>query len=145
MGPPDIAITFAATEPAVRRALNTVRSGLKYLSLSAQSMGALELVLAEVANNVVEHAYANSGHGVIGLTCRARDGLLHFEVTDSGAAMPGLTLPAKRTHDLGANLDDLPEGGFGWGLIRDLTASLAYRRVSGRNLLRFSIMTECAA
>ena len=36
-------------------------------------------------------------------------------------------------------MDDLPEGGFGWGLIHDLTQGLSYRRVAEENHVRFRI------
>ena len=36
-------------------------------------------------------------------------------------------------------LHDLPEGGFGWGMIRDLTDDLSYRRDGARNELRFTV------
>ena len=34
-------------------------------------------------------------------------------------------------------VEELPEGGFGWDLIRQLTTGLAYARVEGRNELTF--------
>lgn len=141
-GPPDISITFAATELAVRHAMATVRSALRFLSLSELAIGTVEIVLAEVTNNIVEHAYQNTGKGSISLRCCAGDDMLMFEITDTGQALPDHQLPKKKTHDLSVGLDGLPEGGFGWGLIRDMTSSLAYRRVSHQNVLRFSIPTH---
>jgi serine/threonine-protein kinase RsbW len=141
-GPADVALTFAATEHSVRRALRTVRTSLRHLNLSEMCLGCLEIVLAEATNNIVEHAYQNTGQGAIGLTCRVRDGMLLFEITDTGVSMPKLELPQAKDHDLSCDLEDLPEGGFGWGLIRDMTLSLSYKRYAGRNLLRFSIATE---
>ena len=38
-----------------------------------------------------------------------------------------------------AVIADLPEGGFGWGLIRALSSGLSYRRMSERNRLAFRI------
>ena len=52
--------------------------------------------------------------------------------------MPGGRPPAGRLPD-GADcaLVDLPEGGFGWHLIRTLTRDLAYVRSGGCNRLSF--------
>jgi serine/threonine-protein kinase RsbW len=36
-------------------------------------------------------------------------------------------------------LDDQPEGGFGWFLIRSLARELEYRRTDGENVLTFRI------
>lgn len=135
----EISLIFPATEEAVRRALSSVRSTLSALSLDEFTIGSVEIVLAEVANNIVEHAYENTGNGTISLKCNLKDPLVKFEITDQGVALPNETLPAKKEHDLESDLNDLPEGGFGWGLIRDMTDSLAYRRQNGKNILRFSI------
>lgn len=136
---PDVALTFNATQVDVRRAMSTVRSRLHRLDLGEMCLGTIEIVLAEACNNVVEHAYQDTGKGVIGLSLHVHDGLVCAELTDCGVPMPGLEPPAKKSHDLTGELDDLPEGGFGWGLIRDMTKSLIYRRHEGRNIVRLSI------
>ena len=59
--------------------------------LVAEDRSTAEIVLAEVLNNVVEHAYAQ-GSGPILLTLSLGDGLLHCRVEDEGAAMPGGSL-----------------------------------------------------
>ncbi len=56
---PNILLTFPSGEFAVREALTAVLSGLDFLSLDLEESGAVELVLAEVLNNVVEHAYGD--------------------------------------------------------------------------------------
>lgn len=90
-------------------------------------------------NNVAEHAYAG-GPGQIEVTlalCRAG---LSCTVVDAGLAMPGGALPLGvlvDTADLA--LADLPEGGFGWHLIRSLTSDLNYARDRGHNHLSFLI------
>lgn len=141
-GPYDISLVFAARECAVRNALQSVRSTLRALSIGDIAIGTVEIVLAEAANNIVEHAYADTGLGTISLNCQRLEGLLLFELVDQGKPLPKGVLPEKQHHDLSAELNDLPEGGFGWGLIRDMTTSLVYRRDQGRNVLRFSLPSE---
>lgn len=59
-------------------------------------------------------------------------------LVDQGAPMPGGTLPeGSQAGRTGLALADLPEGGFGWHLIRSLTRDLAYTRVAGTNRLSF--------
>jgi serine/threonine-protein kinase RsbW len=41
--------------------------------------------------------------------------------------------------------DDLPEGGFGWFLIRELTKDLQYVRHEDQNRLTFSIPIDAVA
>jgi len=56
--------------------------------------------------------------------------------------LPGGEVPAKPSHDLDAGLDQLPEGGFGWGLIREMTTMLLYKRSEEQNILRFGVILE---
>ena len=141
-GPYDISLVFAAREASVRCAMNSIRQSLRALAIEELVVGTVEIVLAEASNNIVEHAYEDSGEGTINLKCKRSQGLLLFELVDEGLPFPKQTLPPKQVHDLNAGLDELPEGGFGWGLIRDMTTSLAYRRIEGRNILRFSMLSE---
>ena len=59
-------------------------------------------------------------------------------ITDDGIRLPGSCLapPVRGALPLDASL---PEGGFGWLIIHDLTQSLAYFREDQRNLLAFNI------
>lgn len=113
--------------------------------LGPQDAGALELALAEVLNNVVEHAYAGRS-GSIALSIALHRGILLCLIVDHGQPMPGLTLPAGQPpQSLAAQRDLLREGGWGWHLIRSLTRDLAYSRAGGENRLRFRIDLGAAA
>jgi len=46
---------------------------------------------------------------------------------------------ARQRAEIDVAIADLPEGGFGWGLIRALSSGLSYRRMSERNRLAFRI------
>ncbi len=97
-----------------------------------------EVVLAEVLNNVVEHAYRDTDAGQIEIALRF---FTEFEATicDRGVAMPGCALPPGAPHDLDAGKDELPEGGFGWNLIHRLTKEMDYTREGDENRLRFTL------
>ena len=53
--------------------------------------------------------------------------------------MPGLTLPEGTLAEIGSEVEDLPEGGFGWFLIRTLTNDLSYLRLQEQNILSFVV------
>jgi serine/threonine-protein kinase RsbW len=132
-------LTVSASPHGVRAALLQVNGLLCAAGVGRHARGTCETVLAEVLNNIVEHAYAGANGGDIGLVlARDVDGLA-VELTDDGAPMPGGRLPEPRPAPLDVALEDLPEGGFGWNVIRDLTAGLAYRRVNGVNRLNFRV------
>lgn len=134
----ELRMIFPSDLIAVRTALGSALSGLRYLELSEEDSGTVELVLAEAMNNVVEHAYAGSA-GVIELrVANCTDGLF-CEVLDDGAGMEGLPSGDDPSTEPPAPLDDMPEGGFGWFLIRTLARDLSYTREAGRNRLSFRI------
>jgi serine/threonine-protein kinase RsbW len=136
---PDIHLVFPATEISVRRALLSLRASLKALAVDDLTIGMVEIILAEVANNIFEHAYPLNVNGTVTLACTKAEQGLRFEVCDQGRTLPGGEIPSKKEHDLEADRNQLPEGGFGWGLIRDMTTMLMYKRDRGRNILRFRV------
>lgn len=146
-GPVRARFLFHADPAAVTRVLGDVVSGVSDatagLGQAGCDPGVLELVLAEVLNNVVEHAYRDRSDGVIELAYSVIGGQVAVEVMDNGHPMPGEALPAGTLPDMTGPLADLPEGGFGWHLIRSLTQDLHYHRQGGRNRLRFAVPLGC--
>ena len=140
------ACVLAANPLAVRSGLARMAATAPLVRLSADQRGTVELVLAEVLNNIAEHAYGGNT-GEIAVNLRLTAAGLQCQITDDGIAMPGGSLPtgghpAQRPGDRPLQelaLDDLPEGGFGWHLIRRLTQHLTYARVGGQNRLSFLI------
>ncbi len=138
-GAPVLHLLFPGDAASVRRALKTAIDVLGDMPHGSARIGAVEIVLAEVLNNVVEHAYAEHGRGLVELEVEHGPAALAFRIRDEGLPMPGGDAPAGLAHDLDVSAQDLPEGGFGWFLIRELTEDLRYRRVGNRNELTFRI------
>lgn len=135
-------IVLSSTPLEVRRALEQVLGDLSPLQLSDDARGTVELVLAEVLNNVVEHAYDAGTTGLIEIGVVQGERRLFCTVTDHGRAMPGLAAPTGRAAAINVPRDALPEGGFGWFLIRELSQDLRYSREAGQNRLSFSLEIE---
>lgn len=135
-----IRLTIPGHQSAVRDGLRALLDTLLLRSLPEDGRGTAEIVLAEALNNIVEHAYAHHD-GEIEIDLHLRQHELLCRITDTGLPMPDGKLPAGLLAPIGS-FDDLPEGGFGWHLIRSLTHDLAYRRDSGRNLLTFRLDTQ---
>jgi serine/threonine-protein kinase RsbW len=132
-----LTLVFAGDPHSVRRALRRAMTAFRAMSIPEEHSGVAEIVLAEVLNNIVEHAYADHGRGVVELSVRPIAGALSFTIRDDGLPLTDGTLPAGRLPDLSVPLDELPEGGFGWLMIHDLTRDLNYRRIGNRNELTF--------
>jgi serine/threonine-protein kinase RsbW len=103
------------------------------------TMPVFELVLAEVLNNIVEHAFAGQPDGRIDIDITAAQSGVTCCIQDNGRAMPGEVLPGGNLPDIRVAVPDLPEGGFGWHLIRSLTSDLTYARTGDGNSLRFTV------
>ena len=127
-------MVLPATPLAVRQTVQDAARHAARATSEATLPGTLELVLAEAMNNIVEHAQAGHNDGVIELILTVNDDGLGVVLRDDGSAMPGARLPeAHPSIPEGADLDALPEGGFGWSLIRALAEGLSYRREQGWN------------
>lgn len=136
---PELVLDFVARPLEVRRSLAAVARHLAAAGKGGDTRGRVEIVLAEALNNVVEHAYHGQPGGRITLTLRLDGGLARITLCDRGRPMPGCALPAPRPMPA-PTADGLPEGGFGWTLIRALTARAAYRRHAGWNCLDLDIV-----
>jgi serine/threonine-protein kinase RsbW len=129
-------LLFPASQEAIRHALARLLSEPPLRDLSPDRRGTAELVLAEVLNNVAEHAYADVT-GTVAVTLTPVAAGVCCQVVDQGAAMPDGRLPDGIPPATDTALADLPEGGFGWHLIRSLTRDLSYSRSGGCNRLSF--------
>ena len=123
------------TPQAVTLALREVRAHLDRRPPFADLDASWEIVVAEVLNNIVEHSYANGSAGSIGLHLAFHRDTLHAEFLDTGLAMPGNAPPQGPAASLDVPTAHLPEGGFGWHLIRTLVTGLDYSCAEGTNRL----------
>lgn len=126
---------------ALAERVSTACSGR--LTNSADAAEMLRLCLAEALNNIVEHAYDGAEgrpiYAHVNLSPKA------YEVTliDEGKPMPGGIVPDGEGPSFDEDaLEDLPEGGFGWMLIRSEMDNIAYERRDGCNVLRLEKMLD---
>ncbi len=134
-------IAFASDAFAVRAALIDTDAALARIGVSADDRSTVELVLAEILNNVVEHAYA-AWAGPIELRIELRDHILLCETRDRGTPLQEDALPAGDALPVAEPIEDHPEGGFGWYLIRTLTRDLSFNRAQDQNCLCFAVPLE---
>lgn len=129
------ALGFRATEAEARAAIRTVAERLRRAGLAPARVGEIEVALAEAVNNVVEHAYPDDPAGRVRLLGSLRRGRLDIRILDTGRPMPQARLPQGLAADVNVPRADLPEGGFGWFLIRSLTTEIRYDRCGEANHL----------
>jgi serine/threonine-protein kinase RsbW len=106
---------------------------------SEEDLTAIELALAEVLNNVVEHAYEDIGEGEMDLCIDVQPPDVYIRVLDSGIPMPKGRLPLGKAADTSRPAFEQDEGGYGLFMIRQLARKLRYARNGDRNQLSFRI------
>lgn len=102
----------------------------------AGSIDMLRLCLAEALNNIVEHAYAGAAGKPIFADVAFSDHGYEVLLIDEGKPMPGGSVPNGEFDFEIDDIENLPEGGFGWMLIRNEMDNVAYERRDGCNVLR---------
>jgi anti-sigma regulatory factor (Ser/Thr protein kinase)/anti-anti-sigma regulatory factor len=90
---PALQLELPGTLAALRTARHALTPWLKQIGAGAADRTAIQLGVAEVLLNAVEHAYPADGAGLIGLDAALRDdGYVECRVTDHGAwRVPGIT------------------------------------------------------
>ncbi|CUH86740.1 Serine-protein kinase RsbW [Phaeobacter sp. CECT 5382] len=129
------ACSFTATELDARSGISLVVKRLRDFNLPEERVGDVQIALAEAVNNVVEHAYSGQATGDVRIRCDLEREQLWIRISDAGPPFPDDQLPAGERADVSGPLEDLPEGGFGWFLIRELTNRIHYERQNGNNQL----------
>lgn len=134
-GTNDLACAFEATEAGARKGISAVIQDLRAIVPAGSKLDDIEITLVEAVNNIVEHAYAEGTPGQISIRIRFRKSGLSIEIDDEGVSLPAGSPPAGILPNLSGPRSDLPEGGFGWFLIRRLANRIQYDRKAGRNRL----------
>ncbi|MDP2168724.1 MAG: ATP-binding protein [Thermodesulfovibrionales bacterium] len=94
---------------------------------SESKMSEFLIAATEMMNNAAEHSNA----GTIGIELRAGEKEVIFRVTTEGERFD----PTEKDISM-PNLDgELPEGGFGLALIKELTDGMWYEYSDGKNIL----------
>lgn len=126
---------FKATSLAARGGIARFMRWLRATGLPPAAAEDVEIAFAEAVNNVIEHAYGGCRGRKIAIRARLSQTELEVRLVDSGLPLPGGHVPRRLRLDLDRPRDALPEGGFGWTMIHQLTGHVRYERRSGRNVL----------
>jgi serine/threonine-protein kinase RsbW len=142
----EIRLRCQTNPPDIRAILLVWRYRLALLEPCEDLLGRSEIVLAEILNNIAEHGQLDGqGHGTgnwIELCCRRSTDGIDMMVKDHGRALPEHLLSGEKyaTSPLvGIAIDDLPEGGFGWFMIRALSRDLYCQQTETGNLLSLKV------
>lgn len=139
--PDHACLCFRSGEGSVACALRDLARILDRLGCSPSLVEDGTIVLAEVLNNIEEHAYGGRAGEPVRVDLRVTAGQASYAVEDFGLPLPSDTLPgaAMPITDPVAP-ETWPEGGFGWAMVRRLASDVSYARSDGCNRLMFTII-----
>jgi len=132
-------VHFNADPLCVGAVIDTLLARIFAVAPAGDDRANFEIALAEVINNIIEHACRYDASALIEVRAVRHPSGVQFHFLDSGSGMPEGEIPAGKLRDLDCSRHELPEGGFGWFLIRSLTDDLHYCRRDGQNHLSFRL------
>ena len=115
--------------------LQNLRAGLSQDGVEADTLGRMEIALAEALNNIIEHGHPTCDAQTMYLTARVSDQEIRIQIRDTGAPVPDSQLNSANLPDNSGPRQSLPEGGFGWYLIHKMVDGLNYHQEAGENHL----------
>lgn len=128
-------LSFPAVDRQASAGIETISAQLTAHGLPDDQIGDVRIALAEAINNVVEHAYVGIAPAQVEVHCRLCREKLDVVILDTGNPMPGLQVPRGEPASVDTSRQELPEGGFGWFLIRQLANDVRYEHRDGYNRL----------
>jgi len=129
--------SLANDQNKVPDALLSLDSWLDASKIPTSTRSDVQIVLGEALNNVIEHGFEGNGGGAINLMVHCANGKVTAVLEDNGREFmpPNIT---KTPVDVTGNQLALPEGGFGWFLIYQITDSFNFERRKNKNNLHLN-------
>ena len=106
----------------------------KYLTdnnLEEHLCNAVEICLTEALNNVIKHSYGGDNSKMIDINIKKDSKFLEIEIVDAG--FPRKNLIIKDLDFDPEDIENLPEGGMGLFIIKQLMDELSYNSKEGKN------------
>ena len=134
---------FRGCTGEVRKLLFQISSALASFGIgNSEFLANIQLVMAEVLNNIEEHSYRMVFGQPILVSVHIENDQIVIETEDSGHPMPESSIPEKLRPNADVACAELPEGGFGWYLIHSLAPNPTYQRDGSKNLLRLTFSQD---
>jgi serine/threonine-protein kinase RsbW len=135
----NIRYDFKSDPETVHSVVQRVSDDLGALNLTDDHRADFKILLVEVINNIIEHGYQRENRKPIELSL-TRDGRsLKFVFVDFGLPMPFGKIQSDNLDPATYARDQLPEGGFGWQIIRQLAHDIHYQRKGRVNSLSLKL------
>ena len=108
-----------------------IREYLHSESVEEHLQNAVEMCLMEALNNVIKHAYRGEQNHFIDVNVCIDSQLMEIQIIDEGVPRESLVI---KELDFDPNdIENLPEGGMGLFIIKQLMDELDYYTLNGKN------------
>jgi anti-sigma regulatory factor (Ser/Thr protein kinase) len=107
-----------------------IKAEAELMGFDPRSVGLLELVVEEIAVNIVEYAYKNDPSQSIEMGTEKKNKELTIHVFDRGAPFDPLKVPAP---DIEAPAGERAIGGLGLFMVKRIVDEMRYERRDGKN------------
>jgi len=116
--------------------------GIAVEVLGPADAGLVELAVTEACSNVIRHGHPGDLDHCFNIVFREENDALVVEIRDVG---PEFVFERPALPEIGATIEDLPEGGFGVPLIHITMDSVEHWRANGENVIRLVKRRPAAA
>lgn len=101
--------------------------------LDASDGALVESAVTEVCSNIIRHGHPGDADHEFTIAADGAGDSIAIEIRDEG---PAFSFDVRPLPDVDVPLEDLPEGGFGMALVRQMMNVVEYSRVDGVNIIR---------
>ena len=134
-----IRLEIAPTLAELTLASAQVREFLREKDVGKRAIFAIETAIEELVTNAIKYAGGTTQSGAIGIEARVAGDRAGLIVEYGGCAFDPTKTP---TPDVNRSLEDMPIGGLGIHLVRELTKTFEYERLNNRNRVRIWVPRE---
>jgi anti-sigma regulatory factor (Ser/Thr protein kinase) len=140
--PDELTLQVKTTLSAIQSAHETASEWLSGRGVPAEGEYLANLAIEELVTNTMKYGHDDQNEHVVEIKLALEDGELVLTVTDDGHPFDPLSWPEPETR---LPIEDLPIGGLGIHLLRQIADSMQYARVGDKNRLTLRKMLPAGA
>jgi anti-sigma regulatory factor (Ser/Thr protein kinase) len=120
-------------------AMDRVRDFLERHDAAPGALYAIETALEEMFTNIVKYGYDDQDQHEVQVLLGVKDAVISMAIEDDGHEFDPTVRAAPA---LDQSIEDIPIGGLGIHLVKQMTSRMQYIRLDGRNRLEIDVPLE---
>ena len=119
--------------PAVAQFAETVTEYLRSFEVATEVVFQVNVAIEELLTNTIKYGYRDAQERTIDVKIVVMAEAVYINIEDDAPAFNPFLIGAR---GITGNIDDMPIGGLGIRLVKEMMDEVGYRRVRGRNRVR---------